>query len=229
MNRDYKRVLNTYYINLTERNDIRGDDGCRAEFMFQLPVLPQLPNTESKTAILRILSCHILNVSDADNAEIAGGFYIKIDGISVRPQSIGSLGVNSQLLASNMFFIPNNSDDQDFAGGPIVHTVVAHQIAKISSTGLADGALNVPQHTITDTAGTTANGQRSRIFGNSVGSQLSCPYEVICGNPSGNTARISLYDVDGDVLVAQTGNINEFKFILQLAVELIDPDEDQNF
>ena len=154
---------------------------------------------------------------------------IKIDGLSVRPQSIASIGVNSQLLASNMFFIPNNSDDQDFAGGPIVHTVIAHQIAKVSSTGLADGALNVPQHTITDTAGTTANGQRGRIFGNSVGSELSCPYEVICGNPSGNTARISLYDRDGLVLNAGTGNINQFSFSLTLAIELIDPDEDQNF
>ena len=51
----YKRILNTYNFTFTNAGDVRGDAGVRETFNFKMPILPPLPNNESKTGIFRIL------------------------------------------------------------------------------------------------------------------------------------------------------------------------------
>ena len=110
---NYNCIQNTYHFNFNSHNDIRGSAGVRTEFLFQMPTLPTLPRGESKTAIFTLQSCSIGNQSQA--ASVAGndGIYIGIEGLGLRPQYFGGGygAADSELLATNRFWIPNTRGD----------------------------------------------------------------------------------------------------------------------
>lgn len=61
------------------------------------------------------------------------------------------------------------------------------------------------------------------------GSELANPYEVICGNPSGNQFSLKIMDEDGEDIAANAGNLDAMTMSFVFSIELIDPDDDQNF
>ena len=240
---DYKRIQNTYYFNLTSATIAAG--GLTQEINFQLPALPTFPNGESKTGIFRLLSATIGNQHPLNNIVDNSGFYIDFSGLSLRPQCFGGdQGIAFQ--AVNRFWIPNKFTDTVITHGARTITTDAYNIptyeipAVITDDGGGDGvdstrrAYNVPQIPIpavvsTFTAETVANGFAGLEFNTQTGGELSNPYEIICGNPSGNTGGIRLFDEHGVALAATVGNINQLIMNTTFTIELIDPDDDQNF
>ena len=129
---DYKKILNTYHFTFTGANDVRGDEGVRTEYIFQIPSLPPLPNGESKTAIMCIKSMYIGQQDQVDNISVSS-FILQIGGLSVRP-TLHTAGEN---MAVNRFLIPNLTP----------HSVnPAGAFASISN--VSGGELNMPLEVI---------------------------------------------------------------------------------
>tara|TARA_R110000787_G_scaffold34246_2_gene88907 strand:+ start:4576 stop:5277 length:702 start_codon:yes stop_codon:yes gene_type:complete len=233
MSSEYKRIQNTYYFNLTSAPIAAG--GLTQEINFQIPSLPSFPNGESKTGIFRLLSATVGNQHPLNNIANNSGFYLDFSGLSLRPQCFGGdQGISFQ--AVNRFWIPNKFTDTVTTHGARTITSDAYQIpAVITDDGGGAGvnstqrAYNVPAVVSTFTAETVANGFAGLEFNTQTGCELSNPYEVICGNPSGNTGGIRLFDEHGAVLAATVGNINQLIMNTTFSIELIDPDDDQNF
>ena len=243
MSSEYKRIQNTYYFNLTSATI--GNGGLTQSIDFQLPALPTFPNGESKTGIFRLLSATIGNQHPLNNIVDNSGFYIDFTGLSLRPQCFGG-DAGIEFKAVNRFWIPNKFTDTVITHGARTITTDAYNIptyeipAVITDDGGGAGvdstrrAYNVPQIPIpavvsTFTAETVANGFAGLEFNTQTGGELSNPYEIICGNPSGNTGGIRLFDEHGVALAATVGNINQLIMNTTFSIELIDPDDDQNF
>ena len=237
---DYKRIQNTYYFNLTSATVAAG--GLTQEINFLMPTLPTFPNGESKTGIFRLLSATIGNQTDTNNIAENSGFFIDFSGLSLRPQCFGGdQGISFQ--AVNRFWIPNQHSDIITTEGARTITIPTYEIPIVVSTKtgmrpsddavVADGAItqpayDIPQVVATMTAKTVANGFAGLGFNTQTGGELSNPYEVICGNPSGNTGGIRLFNEHGAVLAASLGDINQLIMNTTFSIELIDPDDDQN-
>jgi len=240
---DYKRIQNTYYFNLTSATI--GDGGLTQEINYQMPALPTFPNGESKTGIFRLLSATIGNQTDTNNIAENSGFYIDFSGLSLRPQCFGGdQGISFQ--AVNRFWIPNQHSDIITTEGartitqpafnmplyemPEVVSVEAGARGAGTSTRAAFNVplITVPQVVSVMTAKSVANGFAGLGFNTQTGGELSNPYELICGNPSGNTGGIRLFNEHGAVLAASLGDLNQLIINTTFTIELIDPDDDQN-
>lgn len=176
----YKRILNTYNFTFTQDGDVRGAAGVRQTFNFKMPILPPLPNNESKTGIMRIKSFFIGQQDNVDNVSVSN-FQISINGLSIRP----TLYQDEEV--SNRITIPNYTPHY------------------VNPAGAFDSISNVS------------------------GGELSTPYEVICGNPSAQQFSLTIRDEDGDLIAANAGNLNNMTMTFTFEIELIDPDDDQNF
>lgn len=176
----YKRILNTYNFTFTNAGDVRGDAGVRETFNFKMPILPPLPNNESKTGILRIKSFYIGQQDNVDNVSVSN-YQISINGLSIRP----TLYQDEEI--SNRFIIPNQTPHYVTPGGPF------------------DSISNVS------------------------GGELANPYEVVCGNPSAQQFTLTIRDEDGDLIAANAGALANMTMAFTFEIELIDPDDDQNF
>ena len=158
MGKGYKCVQNTYHFNFSHMNDIRGDDGVRTEFQFQIPALPTLPNGESKTGVFSLLSCSIGQQSNAVNISGNDGIYIGIEGLGLRPQFFGG-GYNiadPRLVATNRFWIPNSRGDVITTNGAWV----------VQTLGICVGTgseLNTPYQLICSNP--SGNQLRVKVFG----------------------------------------------------------------
>mgnify|MGYP003649954758 FL=1 len=238
MNAEYKRIQNTYYFNLTSNAVAAG--GVTATQSFRLPALPSLPNGESKTGIFRLLSATIGNQTDTNNIAGNGGFYVGFTGLSLRPQVFGG-GVRGldggDFVAMNRFWIPNSTSDSVSVKDAQTITIPTWnypQVVSVEGGARGVGTSTAPVHAIpqivsTMTAQTVANGFAYKNINSQSGGPLSKPYEVLCGNPSGNAGGISLFDEHGVILAAVVGNINQLSSNICFSIELIDPDDDQNF
>ena len=221
MSSEYKRIQNTYYFNLTSATI--GNGGLTQSIDFQLPALPTFPNGESKTGIFRLLSATIGNQHPLNNIVDNSGFYIDFTGLSLRPQCFGG-DAGIEFKAVNRFWIPNKFTDTVITHGARTITTDAYNIPTYDVP-----AIPIPAVVSTFTAETVANGFAGLEFNTQTGGELSNPYEIICGNPSGNTGGIRLFDEHGVALAATVGNINQLIMNTTFSIELIDPDDDQNF
>ena len=240
---DYKRIQNTYYFNLTSTTIALG--GLTQEINFQMPALPTFPNGESKTGIFRLLSATVGNQTDTNNIAKNSGCYIDFSGLSLRPQCFGGdLGISFQ--AVNRFWIPNQHSDIITTEGARTITTPTYnlptwnmpEVVTVEAGARGNGTATAPVHAIPViaipevvaimTAKTVANGFAGLGFNTQTGGELSNPYELICGNPSGNTGGIRLFDEHGVALAASIGDIDQLMMNTTFSIELIDPDDDQN-
>tara|TARA_R110000822_G_scaffold15855_3_gene54340 strand:+ start:841 stop:1422 length:582 start_codon:yes stop_codon:yes gene_type:complete len=143
MGKGYKCVQNTYHFNFNTHNDVRGSDGVRTEFMFQMPTLPTLPYGESKTAIFTLQSASIGQQDNANNIAGNDGLYVGIEGLGLRPQYFGGgyNAVDTQLLSTNRFWIPNTRGD-------VINTNDAFVVQTLSLAIGTGSELNTPYQLI---------------------------------------------------------------------------------
>ena len=117
---------------------------------------------------------------------------------------------------------------EDGGGDGVDSTRAAFDVPVVPIPAITIPAYQVPAFVSTMTAKTVANGFAGLGFNTQTGGELSNPYEVICGNPSGNTGGIRLFDEHGAALEASIGNISQLMMNTTFSIELIDPDDDQN-
>lgn len=210
-------IQNTYYFNITEANNLQGDNGVVPEMNFAIPSLPTFPRGESKTAIFRLLSATIGNQTNTDNIANNSGIFVEVSGLSLRPQMFSG----TDLKSTNRFWIPNQHSDKLTLCSD--RRVPTYDIAGLAANGdgVAGGNQRVPQHDITPLG-------NDITYNTQTGGELFNPYELICGNPSGNTGNIKLFDEHGVVLAPTLGALANLCMNISFSIELIPPDQDQN-
>ena len=185
---EYERLRNTYYYEITS------DDGLPpanqiGDFNFLIPPYPLAEHNQSQRAIFTLQGVVV--------------------GDQIANQQIGQISfLNCEIQGLGGF---NNNYNSTSAGG------VAGQMIMLSKIFMIPNVYDEYTSTGTNTADGTiiTNTPIQRMSGSF---DLTNPYKLICGNPSGQTLRFLMRN-DVGALIGNNGNL---KTIVRFSIELID-------
>ena len=178
----------------------------------------------------RILNTHNFTYTGSSDvrgdAGVRTNFNFQIPAIPALPNGESKTAI----LTIKSFFIGEQTQADNVVISDFFLQIGGLSIRPTLHTAISGGLLAINRISIPNSTPHTLNpaGAFASISTLS-GSELNTPIEVICGNPSGNQFTLNIVDEDGDPIVANAGNLANLLMSFSFSIELIDPDDDQNF
>jgi len=206
---DYQRLRNTYYYEITSQDGYSIDE--LGDFDFLIPAYPLAEHNNSQRAIFTLQGCVMGDQILNQQVGATTYFSLEVNGLSGMNNNYNSTQVGgvagAMITLSKQFMIPNIYEEYTTITSVLTSTSVSTAVVGIAPT---PGNITTTPPVVTTTP-------IQRLTGSF---DLTNPYRLITGNPSGQVIKFKLRN-DAGALIGNNANLNT---IVRFTIELIDAD-----